>query len=230
MKLPGGKEIKNKPLAIGAGVIGVVVFYIYYQKRKAAAAAVDTTAVDPNAIDPATGIPYSEETGYAQNLSGSSIPNPYVGQGGTVTTSGGAGYTSNVQWIGDAEQYATGYFNASVTLAGSALSKYFAQTPGGLNPDEFQLISELVGLMGPPPVGTFRLIQNNGSTGATGGQHQQEAQHATLAHGVSLRTYSRWNPTSKLDVLLTLNPTLTADNTSHPTMQIVTSAPHLVNN
>lgn len=229
MKLPGGKEIKNKPLAIGAGVIGVVLFYVYYQKKKASAAAANATAPDPNAIDPATGIPYSQETGYAQDLSGSSIPNPYVGQGGTVTTSSGAGYTSNVQWVGDAEQYATGYFNASLTLTGSALGKYLSQSPGGLNPDEYQLISELVGLMGPPPVGTFRLIQNTGGSG-TPSQHTQGPQHATLAHGVSLRKYSQWNPTSKLDVLLKLNPSLTADNTSHPTMLITTSEAHLVNN
>lgn len=159
MKLPGVGEVKHKNLLIGGTIGGVLVIYLYMRRKKAASAASgnDGSAVDPNAIDPATGIPYGEETGYGGYYMGSTVAPPYVSQSGTATVSGQS-YTNNLAWESDAVQYASSYFNASAALIASATGKYLDQTPVGLSPDEYTLISEIVGLIGPPPNGSFRLI------------------------------------------------------------------------
>lgn len=70
---------KNGKIAVVAGVLAISIYIWYREKQKAAAAqtnaasasaqdqsSTDTTGstTDPNAIDPATGIPYSQESGY----------------------------------------------------------------------------------------------------------------------------------------------------------------------
>lgn len=158
MKLPGMGEVSNKNVAIGAGVIGGIVLFAYWKKKKAIPVS-DGSTVDPNAIDPATGIPYGQEAGSGGGYyTNSSVPNPYVNQTSTAGTTGQM-YTSNAAWLLDAEQYATDQFGVSYLLATSAFGKYLAQSPGGLSPDEYQAVSEVVALIGPPPTGTHRLIQ-----------------------------------------------------------------------
>ena len=119
MDIPGTKGVKHKNLLIGGSIGGVLVIYIYMKRKKANAATASSAQggnVDPNSIDPATGIPYGEETGYGGYYMGSTVPNPYPSQSGTATVSGQT-YTSNLAWEGDAVQYATGYFQASPALA-----------------------------------------------------------------------------------------------------------------
>ena len=164
----GGKLKKNKYVVIGGGVGIALVLYGYWRRKKNAAAATDSGTVDPNAIDPATGIPYGQESGYGGNYLGASVPNPYVSAAGTNTVNTTA-YTSNVAWLADAIQYATGYFQASPVLAASATGKYLAQNASGLNPSEYSLVQQIVALIGPPPVGTFRLIQAAPSQNPSGG-------------------------------------------------------------
>jgi hypothetical protein len=159
MKLPGMGEVKNKNVAIGAGVVGVIVLLAYFRKKRAVPAPSGDGTIDPNAIDPTTGIPYGEETGSGGGYyTNSSVPNPYVNQTSTTSTTGKT-YTDNLSWLYDAEQAAVNQFNVNYALASSALGKYIAQTPSGLNPDEYLAVSEVVGLLGPPPTGTHRLIQ-----------------------------------------------------------------------
>jgi len=164
MELPGGKKLDKKKLAIGGGVAGVIVVFMVWRRKKNAAAATAANAadggsgVDPNSIDPATGIPYGEETGYGGYYMGSAVPNPYVSASGSPTVSGQT-YTNNLAWEADAVQYSTSYFQASPILAASATGKFLSQDAHGLNTAEYALMSEIVGLIGMPPQGSFRLIQ-----------------------------------------------------------------------
>lgn len=164
MKIPGVGDVKNKNVAIGAGVVGLIVVFAYFRKKKAVTNSTGAT-VDPNAIDPNTGIPYGQESGSGLDGSyyGGSVPNPYVTQTGTSSVGSGQTFTSNADWLASAEQVAVNQFGASYTLATTALGKYLAQAPAGLNPDEYLLVSEVVAAEGAPPVGIFRLIQALGA-------------------------------------------------------------------
>jgi len=162
MKLPGMGEVSNKNVAVGGGIVAAVVLFAYWKKRKAApVAATDGSTVDPNAIDPTTGIPYGQEAGGGGGYyTNASVANPYVTQTSTADTgAGGQAYTNNAAWLLDAEQYAVNQFGVNYALATTAFGKYLAQTASGLNPDEYQAVSETVALIGPPPTGTHRLIQ-----------------------------------------------------------------------
>lgn len=177
MKIPAVGEVKNKNVAIGAGVVGVIVLVAYMRKKKASAtpAAADAGAVDPNAIDPSTGVPYGQEVGSGGYYVGSSVPNPYVSQTGTQTTTGtGGAYANNELWLAAAIQDATNLFGVSYALATMAFGKYLAQTPSGLNPNEYAAVSEVVATIGQPPNGgPFRLIQaapSGSTTSSSGGE------------------------------------------------------------
>lgn len=250
MKLPGMGEVKNKNVAIGGGVVVGIVLFAYWKKKKQVPVA-DGTTVDPNAIDPNTGVPYGQESGSGGGYyTNASVPNPYVTQTGTTGTSA-QGYTSNSAWLLDAEQYAVNQFGVSYTLAASALGKYLSQSSSGLSTDEYTAVSEVVALIGQPPNGgPYRLIQaapvishnpeptptpsptpspTPTPTDPHAGQHLQDAQWATLVHGRSLANYAAGTK-QNLGILATLNPTLNPYDISHPSMYIKTSDPHWVNN
>ena len=250
MKLPTGK---NKALLYGGGAVGGLVIFLYIRKKKAAAsaAATDTSGVDPNAIDPATGITYGQE----QGASYVGAPSGFITGTGSVEVSGtGQAYTTNSAWMSDALQDAQNYYGATYALATTALGKYLSQTPQGLLPDEYQLVSEVVAQIGQPPVnGPYRLIQGapvstGGGQGTGGGggtppppppppspqptpdphagMHWQNPQVATLEHGVSLVKYWQWHypgNQSALDTLIALNPGLGPNDATHQTMMIKTS-------
>jgi hypothetical protein len=225
MKMPTGK---NKTLAIGGAVVGGLAIVWYVRKRSAAnAASTNTSGYDPNAIDPSTGLPYGQEAGldpstgltYASEsglgfgYSGSAV----TASGAATSGTGGTVYTSNTQWMSDAQQDAQNYFGASYSLTTSALGKYIAQDPHGLTDDEYAVVSEVVAQIGQPPVGQpYRLIHatpappsgggNPGGGGTTTppppppppppnnggippGYHMQPPQVATLPAYQSLRTY-----------------------------------------
>lgn len=176
MKLPGMGEVKNKNVMLGGGVVLGIVAFAYYRKRKNAAATGSSSTSangidpstglpygeDPNAIDPNTGVPYGQEAGSAYPYYQGTLSNPYVSQTGQTTGTGTASgqYTTNTAWYADALTEATNYFGVSFTTATSGFGKYLTQKPSGLNPDEYQAVSEVVALLGQPPVGQpFRLIQ-----------------------------------------------------------------------
>jgi len=250
MKLPGVGEVKNNYVLIGGGVIGGYVLLAYYRKRKASQATVSTDATmqDPSAVDPNTGLTYGQEGGqYSGYYTNQTAFNPYVGQTGTVQAGSTGTYTDNTAWISDAEQDAVGFYGASSSLASSALGKYIAQDPAGLNPDEYSLVSEIVAQIGQPPIGQpYRLIKatptqnpppsGGGGTDVPPGYHMQPDQYATLSDGTTLRTYARWNSipgttNTVLSNLETYNPGLNPDDKHHGgTIKIRTSRAHLVPN
>jgi hypothetical protein len=107
INIPGIGEVdKKKALIIGGSTIAVIAIVMIRKKSAGTAAAATTTTTDPNAIDPATGIPYSQETGGSNSLIDPSTGIPYadeanglggynVGGGGSVFDSGNydaAGY------------------------------------------------------------------------------------------------------------------------------------------
>jgi hypothetical protein len=84
-KAKKGKK-KTKPLIIVAGVGAAVLVYYLYSKHQANTAASSATT---GAIDPATGVPYADETGY--NAIDPSTGVPYseeVGSNGSTTSTG----------------------------------------------------------------------------------------------------------------------------------------------
>ena len=155
-----GTEVPNKNVAIGGGIVVGIVGYAYWKRRQRVAAP-DGAAVDPNAIDPQTGIPYGQEQGTNAGYFQGSVPNPYVSQTGTSNAPSTSGtYTNNVTWLSDAISNATNLFGVSFGTASSGLGKYLSQNPHGLNGDEYAAVSEVVALQGQPPIGgPYRLIQ-----------------------------------------------------------------------
>lgn len=267
MKMPTGK---NKTLAIGGAVVGGLVIVWYVRKRSAAnsasAATSGSSGYDPNAIDPNTGLPYGQEAGVDPNTGltygaesgfGFGYSGSAVNAGGAATSgTGGTVYTSNTQWMSDAQQDAQNYFGASYELTTSALGKYISQTPQGLNDNEYAVVSEVVAQIGQPPVGQpYRLIHatpappsgggNPGGGGSTPppppppsnnggippGYHMQPPQVATLPANQSLRTYWQhhyFGNNQALSNLIKYNPDVGVDWTAHGNIMIKTSEAHLV--
>lgn len=224
MKIPGIGEVKNKTAAIGGSAFGAFILYAYYRRKKNAnAVAAAATAIDPNAVDPQTGIPYNQETGYSQASPGTGIP--YVSNVGAQVPST-TGATNNEQWLNDAEQVAQNTFGASYSLATTAFGAYLRQDPKGMQIDAYNLVSEVVAAIGQPPIGgPYRLIQgsppqnpssnpppDNESpppppTDPHAGMHLQAPQVATLSAGTSLAKYASATGQS-LTILESYNPGL----------------------
>lgn len=225
MKLPLMGDVKNKNVAIGGGVVLGIVFLAYRRKKKqipVTAPDGTTSNVDPNAIDPNTGVPYGQEAGSAGGYyTNASIPNAYVSQSGTPTVGSTGAYTSNSAWFNDALQDAQQNFGATYFLATTALGKYLDKDPKGLNDNEYTVVSEVVALIGQPPVnGPYPLVHAAStpspapsptpepdntqppqgpvappaqSDGIPAGYHMQAPQFAVLPIGTSLRTYARYH-------------------------------------
>lgn len=174
MKIPLVGDVKPIWLATAGIIFGGG--FLYWRKKQAASAAANAAAAatstdqDPNAIDPNTGMTYAEEgsdvygatSAYGGIDPASGIP--YIDEGstssaGTTSTLSETPITSNEQWAITAEQDAQDYLGASNALATQAVSDYIAQSPTGLAANEYSLMQAVVGLIGNPPVGTFRLIQ-----------------------------------------------------------------------
>jgi hypothetical protein len=169
IKVPGIGDVPKKyaigAVAVAAG-LGVIV---YIRSRNAAqsaaaagasaAAAPDTSGTDPNAIDPATGIPYSEESGaYSYG------PDNYGGYGGGGYDNSGypigsaadlqyqaeqvSGIQTNDEWV----QQAMG---GSVPGDPATIQAALSGVLGGLTVTTAQknLFLEAVGILGNPPQG-----------------------------------------------------------------------------
>lgn len=173
---------KNQRYLLIAGLgAGGIVGYIWYRKRQASNAATansTSTGVDPNAIDPNTGIPYADEATY-QGASGSTpgalgTYNPLTGQ---YTPGYGTGIppvtvpASNSQWSQAALTALEGAgFDATSTA--TALGLYLAGQP--LTADQYAIVQSGLGLEGQPPTSVPAPQQiapptgnsGNGSTGS----------------------------------------------------------------
>jgi len=179
MKLPGIGEVKNEYVYIG---VAVSLGGIWYYRRKSAqaaatqAAAVAATQTAGDGIDPSTGLPYSQEGAansgdagfYGATDFGGIDPAtgvPYIYESGSSKSAGSSNpIATNQQWAQEAEGELINTFGYSQSLATSAVSKYIGQHVG-LNSDEYEAMSVVIGELGPPPSGTFRLMQATGVTG-----------------------------------------------------------------
>jgi hypothetical protein len=151
------KRVKWQYWVGGIGGAGIV--YYLYKRRKTATAtsATDTGATDPN-IDPSTGIPYSQESGYSP-VSGTSpslysyydpatgaLINAGIGSQATGPTTPGTA----LAWV----QQATAYLVAQgwdALLVSTALGKYIAGRP--LTPQEQDVVDAARAAEGQVPGG-----------------------------------------------------------------------------
>src|SRR5881409_417656 len=107
---------------IVGGVATVGIVYWSYKKSKQASATADTSSGD--AIDPNTGIPYSQETTYAPGDFGSGYGG---GSYGTAAPIVGTTVlpTTKAEWAREAESYLTGIGYDALTV-GAAIGKYLS--------------------------------------------------------------------------------------------------------
>lgn len=157
--LPRSK-VKGKKwvwIAGGAGLFGV--FYYLRKRKQAQQSTTDTTgnvtdtsamAVDPNAIDPSTGMSYASE-GYGGGYLGGVYGSPYGGTfygSQTQTTTPTRTVTTNAEWAQASEAYLTtlGYHAMPVAVA---LGKYLSGQ--GLTNDQFNIVETAIGFEGTPP-------------------------------------------------------------------------------
>jgi hypothetical protein len=178
VKVPLAGTMSKKTLTFILGGSAALVAFLWYRHRKSAGAATtapsgtDTTgtgAIDPNAIDPATGIPYSQEYGYtgidpntglpySQQLAGGFYdPNTgqYVYPGTnvpppTTSPSATATVTTNAEWAQAAESYLTVNAGTDMATLSAALGKYL--TARTLNATEQGLVDQAIAFEGYPPV------------------------------------------------------------------------------
>jgi hypothetical protein len=186
IKIPGLGEVPKKTALIaGAGAVGIIAIVAIRHRTSAATSstpsatpgAASDSSADPDAIDPNTGIPYSEEGGSdVAGYSGYQIPYGTGGAGydaggsgfdaagypigseadlawqaeqdGTSATSTSTGITTNEEWVTEAE---SGVIPGSVSTISAAVSKVL----GGLAVTSAQkdLFLEAVGVIGNPPQG-----------------------------------------------------------------------------
>ena len=100
IKIPGLGEVPKKTALIaGAGAVGIIAIVAIRHRASANAAASSTPSAtpgaaadaDPNAIDPNTGVPYSQEGGADVSGYGSGYQIPYGSDGGGYGA-GGSGF------------------------------------------------------------------------------------------------------------------------------------------
>lgn len=160
----------------GAAAIGAYVFYRRRQSQNAPAQTANTPTADPS-IDPATGIPYADETtsdpyGYGQGYSLAGYQDP--GTGAYITGAGASGpagntvlaASTNAEWSQQVESYLVnqGYDAASV---GAALGHYLHGN--ALTSDEATIVETGMAYFGSPPQGApgLHLQPPAGQTGTT---------------------------------------------------------------
>jgi hypothetical protein len=178
--IPGTKKKfgKKQLLIVGLGGLGAIGVWLWYRKTHGTApsTSTDTTGsgygagTDPNAIDPNTGVPYSQEYGYGQSYGGGG----WGGGGGgwPVSTGGGSTtttqtVTTNAQWAQASEEYLShlGYNKLAVALA---LGKYLSGQP--LDNNQVGIVEAAIGFEGQPPQGAPKIIRSGGGGGT--GQHK----------------------------------------------------------
>lgn len=230
--------MKNKKWLVAGGVVAVVgVVYEYRKasKNATASAAVpvttdDTSDVqDPNAIDPATGIPYGEEEsqdGYSAAYDdGGIVGSPYSGLSnltwdpttgqyvanpatGSTTPAASSLYgtaTTNSQWAQEATTYLVNLGDDPLTVA-AALGKYLTGNGVGVTQNELSIIQSAIGAIGvpPTPVPAPVLASNTGQTNPGAGVTQTNANAASYQKSVAkiqslLSQYTAQNQGGKMN-------------------------------
>jgi hypothetical protein len=197
-----GKHEVNNWVVIGGGVGVVAVVYFYKKSANSAAANSSTASTSTsNAIDPLTGLPYTQDSqidpltgmtylseaqeyGSVQAAesavqSGSSYgaygygTTGYYGTAGYPTTNvngspptTGTSFANNAQWAQAVQSGLAGLGYSSTDVA-SALGLYLNNMPLGTLADGVSAVSIVqaaVAEYGPPPVGSFTIIQSGTTT------------------------------------------------------------------
>lgn len=200
---PVPRKPVNKKLLLGGGAAVTVVGYIWYKRKAAASAATATTAdnsgnttdTSEDAIDPATGMPYSEE--------GTAVGSPYGQLSGLTYNPATGTYTStsqtssspvdNSQWVQNAQAYLTGLGEDSTSVA-DALGAYV--TGGTLSSDQQSIVQAALGAIGnpPSPVTNASYASNTGQSGASG-----SSATSSWLHPPTGATYVRNSSTGEID-------------------------------
>ena len=171
------KKSTRNWLLIGAlGAAGVVIWYVMYSRAKGS-----TTAASSDAIDPNTGIPYSQEYGsmggygpsgvtpslygYTDPTTGAFISGVGAGATGVVTAP-----STNASWAQQVEAYLQNIGYDPVAIA-AAIGKYL--TGQTLTSDQSGIVAAAQGFFGPPPQGAPVISvtppSGNGSGGGSTG-------------------------------------------------------------
>lgn len=174
-----GKKVPSWAVYGGIGV-AVVGGVLYFKNRSSTAATSAAAAVDPNAIDPNTGMTYASEQagtlGGTSGFSGLGFGTPTVDTSAAGTTVGTA-YTSNAQWSQAVEAGLTA-LGWDAQAVGAAVGKYLLSMP--LTADQVTIVQTAVAEYGPPPVGTYAIIAKAAPPPSTSGGGTPTP-HGTLA-------------------------------------------------
>lgn len=154
--VPGVGDVERKYVWYGLGAAGIIAAWYWWRQRMASAS---STATDPNAIDPLTGLPYSAEqsgdTGFVN-------PNPVT----SIDTRTGNGITDNQAWVADVIDK-LGNIGQDPSFVGAVLGKYLASQP--LTLEEAAVVRMAWAFSGKPPNGpnSFTLATTSSTPGGT---------------------------------------------------------------
>jgi hypothetical protein len=206
MHVPGTKKGIKKGWAWVLGGVAIGGGWLIYNRHKANAASTatgtTTGTTDTTGIDPATGIPYSQEIGanagmssgidpatgvpYADEYGGGGYGGGYGGYGGGVygspygvgsgTTTTTQTVTTNAEWAQASEAYLTSVGYNELTVA-VALGKYLSNQ--GLTADQLSIVQAAIGFEGTPPQGA----PTPHLSGGGGGGGQKKTVKTVLAPG-----------------------------------------------
>lgn len=187
VKVPGVGTVPKKGVAVGLGVLALVLGIAWYRhsRNASAAAASPATQPDPNAIDPATGLTYGEEaagiqagdlagggTGYGDtsgivgySANGQPVYADQVGYGPTPN------FVNNAAWSQAAQQYLVASTGADAGTVAAALGTYLAGQP--LTQAQASVVQQAIAFFGQPPQagsnGYPPSLNLSGASGSTGG-------------------------------------------------------------
>lgn len=159
VKVPGIGPVNKKYVYGAAGLTAVIVGYAYM--RRGSTAGSGSVYSDPNAIDPATGLTYAQESAtFAATASGYVAP---AGLQQSPQDLGPVGPSTDAEWANDAvgKMVALSFDSQAVS---TALGLYLSNQP--VSSTQANYIRTALALAGPPPSG-YRGINVTGTTSTT---------------------------------------------------------------
>lgn len=188
-KPPMKKSTRNWLLIGGLGAAAIVIYMVMRARSNAAT----TGTTDPN-IDPATGVPYSQEyggygaTGVTPSLYGYVDPTT-----GAFISGAGAGNTvlqpsTNASWAQQVEAYlqSLGY---DPTAVGSAIGKYL--TGQTLTSDQQGIVAAALGFFGQPPQGAPVPVTTPPTGNGSGGGSTGSFKELRVSRNETLGTFAK---------------------------------------
>lgn len=144
--VPGVGRVERKYVWYGLGAVGVIAAWYWWRSRSSSST---SSTVDPNAIDPMTGLPFSaEQNGNTPFVN----PNPVQA---VINGVGGNGITTNQEWVADVTEK-LGNIGVDPSFLSAVLGKYLASQP--LTSDEADIVRRAWAYSGKPPQGPNNII------------------------------------------------------------------------